>query len=289
MKTAKARRSGASRPKHKHTKEYLKHYHPFLPMLVSIAALLMIMLSSFGVVGKQGVLAYATNMNHQALLDATNEQRDKVGANRLALNDTLSRAAQAKAEDMVKRNYWSHNTPEGAEPWAFINSSGYRYQKAGENLAFGFNNNTDVVAGWMNSQTHRENMLDRTFSEAGFGWANSPDFNQSGPATVTVAMYATPESAVLTQEKGQAEPQVLGTGKDISAIHLLTKVSWSVYVIAIILGAATMYIVHSHTVAVHRMVSKSEKFIIKHPLFDTMIVLLAIACFLLLRAVGSVL
>lgn len=153
-----------------------------------------------------GVLAYATNVSQAGLLQATNSQRSTAGAGALTLNSKLSQAAQAKANDMTTRDYWSHNTPDGEEPWVFIIDTGYSYLKAGENLAYGFATSNDTVTGWMNSPTHKANMLDVDYSEVGFGYANSSDFNSAGEETVVVAMYGKPQVLAATPATAPATP-----------------------------------------------------------------------------------
>ncbi len=138
------------------------------------------------------VLAYATNVSSSSLLASTNQQRTNEGATALSLNSALSSAAQAKANDMVSRDYWSHVTPDGEQPWAFISDAGYSYDSAGENLAYGFATSSETVIGWMNSPSHRENLLNVAYKEVGFGFANSQDFINTGPQTIVVAMYGTP-------------------------------------------------------------------------------------------------
>ena len=181
----------------KHTKNFRQVYWPYIPLLVIV-----ILGLSFSWYWqprtRSGVLPYATSMSVNELLSATNSDRASNGVGALALNSQLDQAAQAKANDMVARNYWSHNTPDGQEPWVFIDNAGYKYQKAGENLAYGFLTSPDTVAGWMNSPPHKANMLDSAFTEVGFGFANSNNFNSDGPETVVVAMYGKP--AVLSAQ-----------------------------------------------------------------------------------------
>ena len=141
---------------------------------------------------KNGVLAYATSMGSSALLQNTNARRAENGAGVLTINSALSAAAQTKANDMAARNYWAHNTPDGNPPWYFIENAGYSYQKAGENLAYGFDTSADTIAGWMNSPSHRENMLDPGYVDVGFGFINVPDFVGTGNETIVVAEYGTP-------------------------------------------------------------------------------------------------
>lgn len=141
------------------------------------------------------VLAYATNTSPAGLLSATNTQRINGGVGALTANSKLASAAQAKANDMVARDYWSHVTPDGKQPWAFITAAGYQYVSAGENLAYGFLTSGDTITGWMNSPSHRENLMNGKFTEVGFGIANSANFVGNGKQTIVVAMYAKPQSA----------------------------------------------------------------------------------------------
>lgn len=176
---------------HRISKHYLKVYWPYVPMLLIVLAGLF--LGSPTRAQGPGVLAYATEMSSSALLSATNTQRAANGSSALTINSKLAAAAQAKANDMAARNYWSHNTPDGKEPWYFIDNAGYAYTKAGENLAYGFATSSATVTGWMNSPSHRANMLDGSFSEVGFGFTNSANYNNSGQETIVVAMYGAPQ------------------------------------------------------------------------------------------------
>lgn len=184
------------------SKQFHHVYLPYLPLVVSILA--SVLLSGWS--PKTSTLAYATNVSQNGLLQATNTERTNNGQGTLALNQQLNSAAQAKANDMVARNYWSHNTPDGQEPWVFVNNAGYKYLKAGENLAYGFSDSTATVTGWMNSPSHKANMLDSAFNEVGFGYANSADFNGSGPETVVVAMYAKPQTLASTTQQTAPAP-----------------------------------------------------------------------------------
>lgn len=143
----------------------------------------------------QGVLAYATNVSQAGLLSATNTQRSNNGVAVLTSSSLLNAAAQAKANDMITRNYWSHQTPDGQQPWVFITNAGYQYLAAGENLAYGYMTSAATVTGWMNSPGHKANLLSTNYTEVGFGIANSANFVGNGEQTVVVAMYAKPQTA----------------------------------------------------------------------------------------------
>jgi hypothetical protein len=179
----------------KRTRHFTKVYWPYLPMAVILSIGLVFSVLWQPRVNKD-VLAYATSMSTGALLQATNNHRAANGKATLGLNSLLNNAAQAKANDMATRNYWSHNTPEGNPPWIFITNAGYQYKTAGENLAYGFATSEDTVTGWMNSPGHRANMLNSSFTEVGFGYVNSASYNgvsaTGSPQTIVVAMYAAP-------------------------------------------------------------------------------------------------
>ncbi len=197
-KTPPKRPSTASRKRtgqhHKKGHHYAQAYWPYLPII----AILVFGFFANSWLSKvhRSVLGYATDMSAQALLDGTNSQRAANGEAGLTMNGLLTQAAQNKANDMAARNYWSHNTPDGQTPWTFISATGYSYQRAGENLAYGFATSADTITAWMNSSEHRANILNTYYQEVGFGIVNIPDYQNSGPQTLVVAMYAQPAAVV---------------------------------------------------------------------------------------------
>ncbi|HUC90239.1 MAG TPA: CAP domain-containing protein [Patescibacteria group bacterium] len=178
---------------HKKNQHYLKPYWPYVPMLLIVA--LGLAFSSFWGNAQKSVLGYATNTTVSGLFASTNNQRVSNGLGSLAINGQLNQAAQAKANDMVARDYWSHNTPDGNSPWVFITNAGYNYQTAGENLAYGFSDSDATITAWMNSAEHRANILNSSYKDVGFGIANSENYQGAGPETIVVAMYGSQQEA----------------------------------------------------------------------------------------------
>jgi len=184
---------------HRHSHHYVQTYWPYLP-IVGVLAIGLLANNWLGHVHRD-VLGYATDISIQELLDGTNAQRQNNSEAALAINVELDSAAQAKANDMAARDYWSHNTPDGKTPWTFIAAAGYDYQTAGENLAYGFDTSADTITAWMNSPEHRANILNVSFKDVGFGIVNIANYQSSGPETLVVAMYgalATPVVAAAT-------------------------------------------------------------------------------------------
>jgi hypothetical protein len=97
-----------------------------------------------------------------------NEERRRVGARELTVRNELVPVARAHAEDMWKRNYFSHYSPEGDDVGDRLNSNGISYTLAGENLALAPTLKT-AHTGLMNSEGHRENILNPDFRRIGIG------------------------------------------------------------------------------------------------------------------------
>ena len=86
--------------------------------------------------------------------ELVNIERVKAGLNRLEHNDILKDSACAKLDDMVAKNYWAHDSPDGTKPWFWFDQAGYKYTAAGENLAYGQINEERLVSDWVRSYTH---------------------------------------------------------------------------------------------------------------------------------------
>lgn len=141
----------------------------FLTVYLVIAFLMMIAFKQGNI---HNVLGFATDITIEKLAQLTNEQRQKNNLPPLSINPTLSLAAQKKAENMFQENYWSHYSPDGKTPWDFILGAGYKYEYAGENLAKNFLFSNGVVDAWMNSTTHRDNLLKKEYTEVGYAIMN---------------------------------------------------------------------------------------------------------------------
>jgi uncharacterized protein YkwD len=272
---------------HKHGKDYKHVYWPYLPMLgLSLVIFVASLLPPTFTTGQ--TLAFAEGLSATSLLQATNEQREDNDQASLQLNQQLSQAAQAKANDMVTRNYWSHLTPEGEEPWIFIQDVGYEYVRAGENLAYGFESTDSTVKGWMNSQSHRDNLLDSDFTEAGFGFANATDYQHGGETTVVVAMYGRPETLPLPAGliESTTTPDSNGVTKAESLFGMPPVVTG--LLIGGLAGAALTGLFVNHGLRLRRFIKKSEKYFAAHPIFDISLIILIAAAFNFSRVVGYI-
>jgi hypothetical protein len=113
--------------------------------------------------------AFSSAITTQNIITLTNESRQQFNVPALTENQVLDTAAQAKADDMLAKGYFAHNTPDGKTPWDFITAAGYSYLMAGENLAVNFNEAESVETAWMNSPDHKANILNKNFRDIGIG------------------------------------------------------------------------------------------------------------------------
>ena len=179
----------------------------FLTVYLVIAFLMMILFKQGNI---HDVLGFATDISVDKLYQLTNEQRQKNNLPSLSLNSALSLAAQRKAENMFQENYWSHYSPDGKTPWDFILGAGYQYEYAGENLAKNFLFSNGVVDAWMNSVTHRDNLLKNEYTEVGYAIVNG--ILNGEQTTLVVQEFGKPITSVSqANEKVQNAPVILET------------------------------------------------------------------------------
>lgn len=101
------------------------------------------------------------------IINRINQERQVNGLPPLQENQKLNNSAFHKAQDILSENYWGHVSPDGKDPWSFFNEVGYSYTDVGENLARGYFDAEGVVSNWMQSATHRDNILWASYREIG--------------------------------------------------------------------------------------------------------------------------
>jgi len=296
----------------KRTDKFLKTYWPYLPMLTIVVIGIAINIGWTHLNHSQSQNAISTITAHQLLKD-NNQARDSYNVTPLHSSTILNEAAQARANDMVANNYWSHISPSGKTPWYFIDQTGYKLQAAAENLAFGFSSSDTTNTAWLNSPEHRSNLMNKDYSDVGFGVAKSPNFHGKGSQIIVVALYAKPSSnnSVIDSSKlqdlsydnknntnvidltsnTQKVSANIPSSQNISRIQLLTNgnAPWSLLlgaVIAILL--ATLFII-KHARGWHKFIVKSEDFIIHHAMLDSVAICLIMIDLILSHGTGTIL
>ena len=170
------------------------------------------------------VLGYAANISPNEVERLINSQRNSNGLASLTDNSNLDSATVAKCNDMLAKGYWAHFAPDGTSPWSFFLKFGYKYEYAGENLARDFQDAQSAVTAWMNSPSHKENILNPNYVDTGVGVCEGG--LAGADTTLIVQFFGAPlagvpsipiaKAAGLPSPSPSVAPQV--SGKQIAAV-----------------------------------------------------------------------
>lgn len=183
-----------------------------------------------------------------ALSNLTNSERAEQNLSVLAENVLLDQSAQLKANDMAEKGYFAHNSPDGKRPWYWFEQVGYKYSYAGENLAVDFNESEDVVSAWMNSPTHRANIMKGAYTEVGTAIATGT--YKGKEAVFVVQHYASPRyktqtknTVISTTTEPNKTGEVLGasTSKDEDNITGLPISKKAEYILISVLALLALF------------------------------------------------
>jgi len=159
--------------------------------------------------------SYLASVLPAVLDDLTNQNRQSQHLAVLTVNPALNEVAQLKANDMAEKGYFAHTSPEGKAPWYWFKQVGYKYEYAGENLAVDFTDSQDVDKAWMNSPTHRANILKNSYTEMGTGIATG---TYEGNSTIFVAqVFGKPSSADTQTDSVQIVSDATSTTKEVAS------------------------------------------------------------------------
>jgi len=147
------------------------------------------------------------------VIQLTNQFRQEKGVDTLEASDKLNEAAFLKCQDMLIKQYFSHVSPTNKSITSWISQVNYSYVTAGENLAMGFSEASELVQAWKNSESHRQNLLDPDYSEIGVAMSNG-EYKDSD--TTLAAQYFAqpfinkqPDNVVKEGSEEQDEQEVL--------------------------------------------------------------------------------
>lgn len=215
----------------KHASHHLKmalvpnkknHFRPHLIRRHGIAVVLVLVMGlqigySFLTSGK--VLGERADISVAELLQDTNAERAKKRLSPLQANDALTKAAELKVKNMYDEQYWNHDSPSGTTPWHWLQEVGYDYGYAGENLAKDFTNADAVIAAWMASPMHRDNVLGPHYTEVGFAVMKGQLGGQQ--TTLVVALYGAPTLA--SEVAGAAVAPHMGNAPTLGSMNFMTR------------------------------------------------------------------
>lgn len=113
----------------------------------------------------------------QEMLNAVNKERVLVGLSPVVFSESLAQVGRDHCNDMFKRGYFSHYTPEGLSPFDRMLRASISFNYAGENLALSPNVEL-AIKGLMQSPGHRANILSQNFNKLGVGVIDGEVYGQ---------------------------------------------------------------------------------------------------------------
>jgi len=187
-------------------------FHPFIlkDEVIAVFILLFLLvkvLFSFELILVQQSSLFA-EVNAQKIIVLTNDIRRQYNLPPVKENNLLDKAAREKAQDMLRNQYFNHYSPSGISPWHWMDVTGYDYHYAGENLAMNFFDSDEVIKAWLNSPSHRENLLNGQYQDMGVAILNG-DFTGEGiDRTLVVQMFGSPMKKTIIPVAKAASPSI---------------------------------------------------------------------------------
>lgn len=96
-----------------------------------------------------------------------NQEREQAGCDPVTVDDHLTEAAQDHSQDQADMGKMTHTGSDGSKVGDRATRAGYRWSKIGENVASGTTSPERVMSLWMNSEAHRENILNCAYEDIG--------------------------------------------------------------------------------------------------------------------------
>lgn len=121
------------------------------------------------------IINVESSASEKLVLDLINEQRKTEGLPELKFDSRLMKLAKLKTEDMLKENYISHNSDRYGKVFDMIEVNDIEYKIAGENIARNLNAERAVNA-WMNSMSHKENILEEKYQYTGISVVKDKEY-----------------------------------------------------------------------------------------------------------------
>jgi hypothetical protein len=193
---------------------FLKIRSALLIFLIIVFVEFLFLANSVGKISFEHLLA---TIVPEKLIELTNVRRGDSGVETLVFNQLLKDAAKLKAEDMASKGYFAHTSPEGKTPWYWFDVVGYNYRYAGENLAVNFKESHEVDEAWMNSPTHRDNILNKKFEEIGIATATG-EYKGKEAVFVVQLFGKRSEKESFVPEVVELEEVIIETGEEGESI-----------------------------------------------------------------------
>ncbi len=158
----------------------------------------------------------ASEITSERIIELTNKERNKKDLDRIKVDKSLTKAANNKALFLKEHDLFKHSTAEkNFSDW--VVETGYAYSYVGENLALDFSSSEDIIEAWMNSPSHKKNLLYPEYQEIGMAVVEMENEYQSHSSVLVVQVFATPikgEKNNPTKSESEEESIVSSTDRE---------------------------------------------------------------------------
>lgn len=169
--------------------------------------------STLAVHSKVGQIA---STEEWTVLKLVNRERMAKGLQPLAMNGKLQKASDVRATEII--THFDHKRPSGSSCYTALDEQQLSYQASGENIAAGYGHADAVMQGWMESQGHRENILNAKYTHMGAGYTTS---SQNGYRTYWTQFFTGSDKCAYSGlSLLNTETLKLGQGQTIEALDL---------------------------------------------------------------------
>lgn len=142
-----------------------------LAVLLAVALLTFMSARAWG----QALAAETPASYEQQVIELTNLEREKAGLPPLVFNEKLAQAAHSHSQAMADRDFFAHQDPQDKSgPGERVHAVGYDWNSIAENIGLGYASAEAAIEGWMNSPSHRANILLPDIREIGVGYVEGP-------------------------------------------------------------------------------------------------------------------
>ncbi len=156
-------------------------------------------------------------MDKTKILNLVNQARSEEGLSTLTVNADLNKAADQKTAEMQKEGYFAHLNSQNKDISAFLPST-YQYYLLGENLANGYSQEEILVEDWLNSETHRDNILYPAYKDTAISVLDN------GKTFLAAQVFGLQQKDFLENWKEIKDQEMLNTQSALQVIFLTSLI-----------------------------------------------------------------
>lgn len=106
----------------------------------------------------------------------------------LKIHPLLEKSARDKLTDMLEQQYWTHEDPQGRPSWYLLETAGYHYERAGENISTSLNSPWQVFTAWRESPLHDKELIEPAYEHMGIA-VDCTSYQTAGKNACVVVLH----------------------------------------------------------------------------------------------------